>query len=99
MATPKQTTDGASGKTAKTPSGSDTAESGTDEQCADGDCMKSTDQVPVSEEFQGAVHKLVSKANRHHIMHMRNAISTREVKMRAEEKPDEFSDKEMPSQY
>lgn len=98
MASSKQTTDGSEGKEGKTPSHSKTAETGADEQ--DG-MMTSSDKVPVSEAFQGAVHSLVSKANKHHIMHMRNAISTREDKMRAEEKPEDdmMSDKDMPAKY
>ena len=32
----------------------------------------STDEVPVSEEYQAAAHKLVGKANKHHLSHLRS---------------------------
>jgi len=93
MATPKQTTDGGEGGKVKTPSGKPTAEKGDDES----DMFKSTDEVPVSEAYQQATHALLHKANKHHVMHVRNALNTQEDKMRREEKPDTLSDADMPS--
>ena len=94
MASTKQTTDMGTGNKGKTEGGKTTAESGADEQ--DSSMHASTDAVPVSEEFQKATHKLLSKANKHHVMHVRNAVNTQEDKLRREEKPDELSAKDMP---
>ena len=94
MAIDKQTTDESTGGKVKTPSGNKTAEAGADEQSG---MHTSTDEVPVSEEFQKATHALLAKANKHHVMHVRNAVNTQEDKLRREEKPDELSDSEMPT--
>ena len=93
MATEKQTTDGGTGGKIKTPANKPTAEGGDDES----DMFKSTDEVPVSESYQKATHALLNKANKHHVMHVRNALNTQEDKLRREEKPDTLSDSEMPS--
>ena len=94
MATPKQTTDGDMGGKVKTPAAKPTAEEGDDEQSG---MHASTPEVPVSEEFQKATHALLSKANKHHVMHVRNAVNMQEDKLRREEKPDELSDADMPT--
>jgi len=65
----------------------------------------STSEVPVSEEFQKHAHKLVSKANKHHLSHLQSKISDRHDEIRAEEKmsekkskvPEKFDTAEAPS--
>ena len=65
----------------------------------------SSDAVPVSEKFQQATHKLTSKANKHHLSHMRSKINDREDQLREEEMskkgkkptPDTFTAEDMPN--
>jgi len=65
----------------------------------------STDEVPVSEEYQKRSHELTSKANKHHLSHLRSKISDREDEIRAEERmaekkskvPEKFDTQEAPA--
>lgn len=62
------------------------------EKAAGVELHSSTDEVPVSEEFQRHAHKLVGKANRHHLSHLRSKISNREDELsKGEEEEEKFT--------
>ena len=68
-----------------------------DNEGMDDELHKSSDEVPVSEEFQKHAHKLTHKASKHHLQHLRSMINEREDALREEEQaegeeaPKEFS--------
>lgn len=72
-----------------------------------GDMHSSSEEVPVSEAFQKHAHKMIKKANKHHIQHIRSKLNEREDEMRKEEMakekkgkgkiPDEFSTEAAPA--
>jgi hypothetical protein len=67
---------------------------------------ESSPEVPVSEKFQQHAHRVISKANKHHLSHLRSKISDREDEIRQQEQskkqkgkgqgPVEFDSSDMP---